>query len=68
MAIVVSYLHHQMAKETRPEDKVARWIEGTLAQVADPHLISRRPLPGCRADVRRGQLAGGRPGNDAAAT
>src|SRR5215469_5951858 len=40
VAIVVSYLQHQMAKETRPRDKVARWIEGTLAQVADPHLIS----------------------------
>ena len=40
VAIVVSYLQHQMAKEVRPEDKVARWIEGTLAQVADPHLIS----------------------------
>ncbi len=40
VAIVVSYLQHQMAKESGPEDKVARWIEGTLAQVADPHLIS----------------------------
>lgn len=40
VAIVVSYLEHQMAKESRPADQVARWIEGTLAQVADPHLIS----------------------------
>jgi len=40
VAIVVSYLEHQMAKESRPRDQVARWIEGTLAQVADPHLIS----------------------------
>jgi AcrR family transcriptional regulator len=40
VAIVVSYLQHQMAKESRPEDKIARWIEGALAQVADPHLIS----------------------------
>jgi AcrR family transcriptional regulator len=40
VAIVVSYLQHQMAKESRAEDKIARWIEGTLAQVADPHLIS----------------------------
>ncbi|WP_068179969.1 TetR/AcrR family transcriptional regulator [Mycobacterium sp. UM_CSW] len=40
VAIVESYLQHQMAKESRPEDQVARWIEGTLAQVADPHLIS----------------------------
>jgi AcrR family transcriptional regulator len=41
VAIVVSYLQHQMAKESRPEDQVARWIEGTLAQVADPYLISK---------------------------
>ncbi|WP_156298471.1 TetR/AcrR family transcriptional regulator [Mycobacterium paragordonae] len=40
IAIVLSYLQHQMAKENRPEDRVARWIEGTLAQVADRHLIS----------------------------
>ena len=40
VAIVVSYLEHQMAKESAPRDKVVRWIEGTLAQVADPHLIS----------------------------
>ena len=41
VAIVVSYLQHQLAKESKPEDRVARWIEGTLAQVADPHLISK---------------------------
>ncbi|OBH07281.1 TetR/AcrR family transcriptional regulator [Mycobacterium sp. E1747] len=40
VAIVVSYLEHQMAKEREPRGQVARWIEGTLAQVADPHLIS----------------------------
>lgn len=40
VAIVVSYLEHQMAKESKPANKIARWIEGTLAQVADPHLIS----------------------------
>jgi AcrR family transcriptional regulator len=40
VAIVVSYLQHRMAKEPRPQDKIAHWIEGTLAQVADPHLIS----------------------------
>ncbi|OBH87804.1 TetR/AcrR family transcriptional regulator [Mycobacterium scrofulaceum] len=40
VAIVASYLEHQMAKESAPRDQVARWIEGTLAQVADPHLIS----------------------------
>lgn len=40
VAIVVSYLQHQMAKQSRPQDKVACWIEGALAQVADPHLIS----------------------------
>jgi AcrR family transcriptional regulator len=41
VGIVVSYLQHQMAKESRPRDKIARWIEGTLAQVAEPHLISK---------------------------
>lgn len=40
VAIVVSYLQHQMAKAPTPEGKIARWIEGALAQVADPHLIS----------------------------
>ncbi len=40
VGMVVSYLQHQMAKESEPQDQVARWIEGTLAQVADPHLIS----------------------------
>jgi AcrR family transcriptional regulator len=40
VAIIVSYLDHQMAKETHPRDKVGRWIEGTLAQVADPQLVS----------------------------
>jgi AcrR family transcriptional regulator len=40
VAIVVSYLRHQMAKEPTPAAQVQRWIEGALAQVADPHLIS----------------------------
>src|SRR5947209_12289084 len=40
VAIVASYLQHQMAKESRPQDKIARWIEGTRSEVADPHLIS----------------------------
>jgi len=40
VAIVVSYLQHQMDKEATPAGKVRRWIEGALAQVADPHLIS----------------------------
>ena len=40
VAIVISYLQHQVAKESRPADKIASWIEGLLAQVADPHLIS----------------------------
>lgn len=38
--IVVSYLQHQMAKETAPVDQLARWIRGCLAQVSDPHLLS----------------------------
>ncbi|HTU38344.1 MAG TPA: TetR/AcrR family transcriptional regulator [Acidimicrobiales bacterium] len=27
-----SYLEHQLAKETSPEDQVGRWVEGVLAQ------------------------------------
>jgi AcrR family transcriptional regulator len=41
VAIVVSYLQHQMAKESKPQDQIACWIEGTLAQVADPQLIRK---------------------------
>jgi len=41
VALVVSYLEHQMAKESDPQDKIARWIEGMLAQVADPDLLSK---------------------------
>ncbi|MGA8330122.1 MAG: helix-turn-helix domain-containing protein [Mycobacterium sp.] len=40
VAIVVSYLQHQMAKEPTADGQVRRWIEGALAQVAEPHLIS----------------------------
>ncbi|MCW2686420.1 MAG: hypothetical protein JWR37_1310, partial [Mycobacterium sp.] len=35
VAIVVSYLNHQMAKQTEPAAKVAQWIEGAMAQVAN---------------------------------
>ena len=41
VGIVVSYLQHQMAKESKPQHKIACWIEGTLAQVADPQLTSK---------------------------
>jgi len=40
VAIVVAYLEHQMDKEPTPERKIGRWIEGALAQLADPHLLS----------------------------
>jgi AcrR family transcriptional regulator len=40
VGIIVSYLEHQMAKESRAQDQIARWIEGALAQVADPHLMA----------------------------
>jgi AcrR family transcriptional regulator len=38
VAMVASYLEHQMAKEDDPARKVARWIEGALAQVSEPRL------------------------------
>ncbi|WP_024441018.1 TetR/AcrR family transcriptional regulator [Mycobacterium sp. UM_WGJ] len=40
IALVVSYLEHQLAKEPTPEAKVAAWIQGALAQLSDPHLLS----------------------------
>jgi AcrR family transcriptional regulator len=40
VAIVVSYLNHQMAKQTEPAAKVAQWIEGAMAQVANASLIA----------------------------
>ncbi len=35
-----SYLDHQMAKEATPEGQVRRWVEGVLAQAADPDIAS----------------------------
>jgi AcrR family transcriptional regulator len=35
-----SYLQHQMAKEPTAERKVRRWVEGVLAQAADPKLAA----------------------------
>ncbi|MBI3217262.1 MAG: TetR/AcrR family transcriptional regulator [Mycobacterium sp.] len=40
VAIIVSYLEHQMAKADRPQDKIACWISGALAQIAEPQLIA----------------------------
>lgn len=40
VGIIVSYLEHQMAKAPRPRDQIAQWIEGALAQVSDPHLMT----------------------------
>lgn len=40
VALVVSYLEHQMAKEKRPQDRIARWVRGALAQVVDPELTA----------------------------
>lgn len=35
-----SYLAHQMAKEASAEGKVRRWVEGVLAQAADPDIAA----------------------------
>ena len=40
VAIAVSYLEHQLAKQATPQARVACWIRGTLAQLSDPHLLS----------------------------
>ncbi len=52
VGLVVSYLEHQMAKESTPVGKITRWISGgALAQVADPELIGMsRALVGQMSD------------------
>ncbi len=40
VAIVGSYLEHQLAKEPTPAAQVECWIRGALAQLSDPHLLS----------------------------
>lgn len=40
VAMTVTYLERLMAKETDPAEKIARWIEGVLEQVADPEQLS----------------------------
>ena len=58
VALVVSYLDHQMAKESTPEGKITRWISGALAQVADPELIGMsRALVGQMSDSDKRRLA-----------
>lgn len=56
--LVVSYLAHQMAKEKSPVDKIARWIRGALAQVADPKLVgTSRALVGQMSESDKGRMA-----------
>ena len=58
VALVVSYLEHQMAKESTPGGKITRWISGALAQVADPELIGMsRALVGQMSDSAKRRLA-----------
>ncbi|WP_426571478.1 TetR/AcrR family transcriptional regulator [Aquihabitans sp. McL0605] len=35
-----SYLAHQMSKAATPQDAVARWVDGVLAQAADPDIAA----------------------------
>jgi AcrR family transcriptional regulator len=37
---LAEYLAHQMAKHTRPKDKVRVWVEGILSQAADDEIAS----------------------------
>jgi len=37
---LVGYLDHQLAKETTPEGKVRRWVEGVLSQATDDDVAS----------------------------
>ncbi|MCX2932005.1 TetR/AcrR family transcriptional regulator [Mycobacterium sp. CVI_P3] len=57
VGLVVSYIEHQMAKESTPEGKITRWITGALAQVADPELIGMsRAVVGQMADSDKRRL------------
>jgi len=38
--ILRAYLDHQMAKESSPEAKVRRWVEGVLSQAVDANIAS----------------------------
>ena len=35
-----SYLGHQMAKDPDPEGQVRRWVDGVMAQAADPEIAA----------------------------
>ena len=35
-----SYLAHQMAKESTPEGRVRRWVEGVMSQAADDEIAT----------------------------
>ena len=42
---LVGYLAHRMEKANRPEQRIRAWIEGVLAQAADPDVAARtRPF------------------------
>jgi len=42
---LVGYLEHRMAKATDPAGRIRAWIEGVLAQAADPEVAARtRPF------------------------
>jgi len=42
---LVSYLDHRMVKAATPEGRIRAWIEGVLAQAADPEVAARtRPF------------------------
>jgi AcrR family transcriptional regulator len=37
---LVSYLAHQMSKESRPQEQLRRWVEGIMAQSANPEVAA----------------------------
>jgi AcrR family transcriptional regulator len=37
---LVSYLAHQMSKETSPQEQLRRWVEGIMAQSANPEVAA----------------------------
>jgi AcrR family transcriptional regulator len=57
-ARLVSYLEHQMAKETAPERKVRRWVEGVLSQTDDEIAATTRAVLWNGGSVNDGMASG----------
>jgi AcrR family transcriptional regulator len=56
-----SYVAHQMTRETTPQGKVRRWVEGVLSQAADDDIASTTLAVLWNGGSLSGELASGPP-------